>query len=163
MPHISSTPLNQGAPTYPYFAGPLKLYQVSISSTSPLLVLSIPEKTPRYTFFGFYKDCLIWTWKYISKPGEHKGHEYHPGRTYRRSYRQHQQYSSPPFGVSAYPYFSIPLRVYTFHFYQAPSGLVYTRKTLQSFSDLFIKTVWFERENTLRKYRWLSSSVVYPL
>ena len=40
---------SQGAPTYSYFSKPLK--NIHFSPTSPLLVLSIPEK--HYKFFGF--------------------------------------------------------------------------------------------------------------
>ena len=67
---------SQGAPTYPYFSKPLKY--IFFSPTSPLLVLSIPEKTLQV--FRIYKS--VWfehentSQNYLAK----KGYAYHPER-----------------------------------------------------------------------------------
>ena len=112
IPHIiSSTPRNQGAPTYPYFTAPLKL-QVSVPP-APFWSCLYQKNTPRYTFFGYiYKDGLIWTWKYISKPGENKGHVHIQDEPMdAATANTSNNYTSPHFAVSEYPFFSIPLLI----------------------------------------------------
>ena len=67
----------QGAPTYPYCSKPTKIY-IFWSNRFPFWSSCLHQKN--ITSFSDSQDCLIWTWKYISKlPGE-KGYSYHPER-----------------------------------------------------------------------------------
>ena len=66
---------SQGAHTYPYFSRPLHIYIYTPVTPVPFWSCLQQKNT---TSFSELQDCLIWTWKYISKlPGE-KGHAYHP-------------------------------------------------------------------------------------
>ena len=60
------------------------------------------------TSFSYLLDCLIWTWKHISKlPGE-KGYAYFQNESW--TIIAHQECISQ--GAPTYPYFSKPLKIY---------------------------------------------------
>ena len=82
--------------------------------------------------FRIYKDCLIWTWKHISKlPGESSGMHLS-----RRTY---------------VPLFSKPLR----NIYFSPTSHLLVPSTPEKSYKFFgfTKTAWFEQENTFQNYQ----------
>ena len=71
------------------------LTTVSISSTSPLLVLSIPETHSQVYVLSDLQRLFDLNMKIHFKTRRKQRPRAHPGRTYRRSYRLYQQYTLP--------------------------------------------------------------------